>query len=133
MARGAAQVRGRRYDSQQACPVARTLDLVGDRWTILILRDLAFGHRRFVDLQTSLAGIAPNLLTARLKGLEAGGMVRRVAYSEHPPRARYELTDLGRDFIPTLRALADFGSRNLARPDGTPRGMADRATPLEEP
>ncbi len=133
MARGAAQVRGRRYDSQQACPVARTLDLVGDRWTILILRDLAFGHRRFVDLQRSLAGIAPNLLTARLKGLEAGGMVRRVAYSERPPRARYELTDLGRDFIPTLRALADFGSRNLARPDGTARGMADRPTPLEQP
>jgi DNA-binding HxlR family transcriptional regulator len=133
VARGATQVGGRRYDSQQTCPVARTLDVVGDRWTILILRDLAFGHRRFVDLQTSLAGIAPNLLTARLKGLEAAGMVRRVAYSERPPRARYELTDLGRDFIPTLRALADFGSRNLARPDGTARGMADRPTPLEQP
>jgi DNA-binding HxlR family transcriptional regulator len=60
-------------------------------------------------------------------------MVRRVAYSERPPRARYELTDLGRDFIPTLRALADFGNRNLARPAGTTPGMADGREPLQQP
>ena len=107
---------GRRYDSQQACPVARTLDLVGDRWTILILRDLAFGDRRFVDLQASLAGIAPNLLAARLRGLEADGLVGRVVYADRPPRARYALTERGRDFIPVLRALADFGRGVVASP-----------------
>ena len=133
MARAAAQVRGRRYDSQQACPVARTLDLVGDRWTILILRDLAFGDRRFVDLQTSLEGIAPNLLTARLKGLEAGGMVRRVAYSERPPRARYKLTDLGRD---SSRRCAPWPtSATATSPDQrhATRGMAGGSEPLEQP
>ena len=113
MAAPAGRERARRYDSQQACPVARTLDLVGDRWTILILRDLSFGSRRFVDLQASLAGIAPNLLTTRLRELEADEMVRRVTYSERPPRARYELTDRGRDFIPVLRSLAAVGTRHL--------------------
>jgi DNA-binding HxlR family transcriptional regulator len=109
----AGRERTRRYDSQQACPVARTLDLVGDRWTILILRDLSFGSRRFVDLQASLAGIAPNLLTTRLRELEADEMVHRVIYSDRPPRARYELTDRGRDFVPVLRSLAAFGTRHL--------------------
>src|SRR5262245_66247417 len=76
------------------CPVARTLDLIGERWTILILRDLLTkGPQRFQDLQDSLAGAAPNTLSARLKGLEDQGLIERKLYSEHPPRLEYHLTD----------------------------------------
>ena len=72
------------------CPVARTLDLIGERWTILLLRDLLLeGPRRFVDFQASLPGVAPNTLSARLKALEDNGLVQRALYSERPPRVEY--------------------------------------------
>lgn len=96
--------------AQKGCPVARTLDVIGERWTILILRDLLLkGGRRFQDLQDSLAGVAPNTLSARLKDLEAGGIIERKLYSEHPPRLEYRLTDKGRTLGPVLKALRDWG------------------------
>jgi DNA-binding HxlR family transcriptional regulator len=96
------------YD--QHCPVARALDVIGERWTLLILRDL-FRHpsRRFQDLRESLAGIAPNTLSARLKSLEADGIIERRFYAEHPPRADYQLTDKGRTLGPVLRVLHRWG------------------------
>jgi DNA-binding HxlR family transcriptional regulator len=95
------------------CPVARTLDLIGERWTILILRDLILeGPRRFQDLQDSLAGLAPNTLSARLKDLEANGLVVRKQYSEHPPRLEYHLTDKGRSLGPVLKAMREWGQRH---------------------
>jgi DNA-binding HxlR family transcriptional regulator len=78
------------------CPIARTLDIVGERWTLLIVRDLLSGTKRFQDFQERLPGMAPNVLSARLKTLEAHGLVRRDFYSDHPPRASYTLTDRGR-------------------------------------
>ena len=84
---------GKRYDIED-CPVARTLDLIGERWTILLLRDLLLhGARRFQDFQTSLPGVAPNTLSARLKAMEDNGLVRRELYNERPPRLEYVLTD----------------------------------------
>jgi DNA-binding HxlR family transcriptional regulator len=83
---------------QEHCPVARTLDIVGDRWTMLVLRDLSLGKTRFSQLEESLRGISPNLLADRLKRLEARGMVERRFYSQHPPRAEYLLTEKGRAF-----------------------------------
>jgi DNA-binding HxlR family transcriptional regulator len=98
---------------QRSCPVAKTLDLIGERWTLLILRDLFLhGPRRFQDFQESLAGLAPNTLSARLKDLEASGLVERKLYSEHPPRLEYHLTGKGRSLGPVLRALRDWGKRN---------------------
>jgi DNA-binding HxlR family transcriptional regulator len=98
---------------QKNCPVARTLDLVGERWTILILRDLFLkGPRRFQDFQDSLAGVAPNTLSARLKGLEAAGFVERKAYREHPPRLEYRLTPKGKSFGPVMQALREWGLRH---------------------
>jgi len=98
---------------QKSCPVARTLDVVGERWTILILRDLFLkGPRRFQDFQESLAGVAPNTLSARLKDLEAAGFIERKVYSEHPPRLEYHLTERGKSFGPVLRALREWGLRN---------------------
>ena len=95
------------------CPVARTLDLIGERWTILILRDLLLeGPRRYQDFQESLAGVAPNTLSARLQELEAHGLVERKLYSERPPRLEYHLTDKGRSLGPVMKALREWGRRN---------------------
>lgn len=94
------------------CPIARSLNVVGERWTILILRDLfATGRCRFQDLIESLDGIAPNTLSARLKSLEEHGVVVREFYDEHPPRAEYVLTKKGRKLGPVLKALRDWGNQ----------------------
>ena len=103
----------RRYG--QACPVAKSLEVVGERWTLLIIRDLLRGHGKFQDLQTSLKGIAPNLLSERLKLMEEQGLVTREFYSEHPPRAEYHLTDKGRELGVVVGALAQWGSRHVYR------------------
>ncbi len=98
----------------EGCPVARTLDLIGERWTILLLRDLLLrGPRRFQDFQASLEGVAPNTLSARLKALEDNGFVRRELYNERPPRLQYVLTDKGKSLGPVVRAMRDWGSKHL--------------------
>jgi DNA-binding HxlR family transcriptional regulator len=95
------------------CPVARALDIVGDRWTFLILRDLLLdGSRRFHDLQQSLEGISPNTLSQRLKALLENGVIERHFYEEHPPRAEYLLTTKGRSLGPVLKALKEWGEEN---------------------
>jgi len=98
---------------QQKCPVAKTLDLIGERWTILILRDLFLhGSRRYQDFQDSLAGAAPNTLSARLKTMEAEGLIARRLYSEHPPRLEYHLTEKGKSLRPVLKALREWGQQH---------------------
>jgi DNA-binding HxlR family transcriptional regulator len=99
---------------QKQCPVARTLDMIGERWTILILRDLFLhGARRYQDFQESLTGLAPNTLSGRLKSLEGHGLIERKLYSEHPPRLEYHLTEKGRSLGPIVKALRDWGRKNL--------------------
>ena len=88
----------------EECPVARGLSVVGDRWTLLILRDCFTGIRRFDDFQKSL-GITRHVLAARLKALEESGVLVRVRYRERPPRYEYRLTDKGEALRPVLRAL----------------------------
>jgi|SRR4029453_17833374 DNA-binding HxlR family transcriptional regulator len=98
------------YD-QNHCPVAKTLDVIGERWTLLILRDLFLkGPRRFQDFQDSLK-VAPNILSGRLKNLEASGLIVRRAYSDHPPRLEYQLTAKGQNLGPVLKALKRWGER----------------------
>jgi DNA-binding HxlR family transcriptional regulator len=95
---------------QEDCLIARTLDIIGERWTILVLRDLFLqGPRRFQDLQESLAGVAPNTLSARLKTMEAYGLIAGRLYSEHPPRLEYYLTEKGKSLGPVLKALREWG------------------------
>lgn len=102
------------------CPVAHALNVVGDRWTLLILRDLLCDDVcRFQELLASLSGIAPNTLSARLKTLEEHGIVERRFYSEHPPRAEYALTTKGKELGPIMRELYKFGSRYGATPTTT--------------
>ena len=100
------------YD--QACPVAKALELVGDRWTLLIVRDLLNEEtRRFQDFQQSLKGIAPAILSDRLKLMEEHGLVTRRFYSDHPPRAEYILTDKGKELGLVVGALATWGSQHV--------------------
>jgi DNA-binding HxlR family transcriptional regulator len=99
------------YD--QACPVAKALEVIGDRWTLLIVRDLLGGIGRFQDFQASLKGIAPTVLSDRLKLMEEYGLVERRFYSDHPPRAEYLLTDKGKELAMVVGALAAWGSRHL--------------------
>lgn len=101
----------KRYN--QSCPVAKTLELIGDRWTLLVVRDLLPGARRFQDLQASLPGIAPNILSTRLKLMEAHGLIARRFYSDHPPRAEYALTQKGRELAMVVGALAAWGGRHV--------------------
>lgn len=92
------------------CPIARSLDVVGEWWSILILRDAFRGVRRFDDFQESL-GIARNMLSRRLKRLVDAGLLETRPYSARPPRHEYRLTDKGRDFYPVLMTLMDWGNR----------------------
>lgn len=100
----------------QYCPVAKSLDVVGDRWTLLIVRDLMRGKQRFKDLQDSLSGIAPNLLSDRLKKLEEAGLVVRTFFKQLPPKVEYTLTDQGKALEAVLASLARFGMANLMQP-----------------
>lgn len=104
------------HSYHQYCPVAHALDLIGDRWVLLIIRDLLVGPKRFVDLQSGLPGIGTNILTARLKGLEHNGIVTR--HFLPPPAASnvYGLTEYGRQLEAPLTALAQWGGRTLGAP-----------------
>ena len=97
----------------QYCPIAAGLDVVGDRWTLLICRELAQGDRRYTDLRNALDGIAPNLLSDRLRALQEEGLVTTAELPPPAARTVYRLTDDGRSVIPVLRAMARFGVRYL--------------------
>jgi DNA-binding HxlR family transcriptional regulator len=107
----------RTYESQN-CSIARTLEVIGERWTPLILRDAVRGTTRFEDFQSRL-GIARNVLSARLVRLCDEGILERHRYQERPPRDEYRLTAKGRDLDPVLLALLRWGDRHAA-PDGPP-------------
>jgi DNA-binding HxlR family transcriptional regulator len=101
----------RRKPPPAATPLADALARVGDRWTLLLVASLLDGPRRFNELQEELGGIAPNVLSARLKALTEQALVVAEPYSERPPRFAYELTEAGRELAGALRLLADWGAR----------------------
>jgi DNA-binding HxlR family transcriptional regulator len=109
----------------QECSVARALEVVGERWTILILRDAFLGVRRFDDFQRSL-GVARNVLTTRLQRLVDAGVLERRRYQERPERFEYRLTEMGLDLWPAVVALMRFGDRHLSGPDGPPTRLEHR-------
>jgi DNA-binding HxlR family transcriptional regulator len=108
------------------CPIARSLERVGEWWSILILRDALHGLTRFDQFQKSL-DIAPNMLTRRLNALVKAGLLERRRYSERPPRYEYLLTQGGRDFRPVLLALLAWGNKHFT-PEGASVLLADNAT-----
>ncbi|MGQ9366784.1 winged helix-turn-helix transcriptional regulator [Azospirillum sp. ST 5-10] len=109
-----------------ACPVARSLDRVGEWWSILILRDALRGMRRFDEFQASL-GIAPNMLSRRLSALVENGLLERRPYSARPPRFEYVPTAAGRDFLPVVAALLAWGNAHWA-PEGPAVTLVDVET-----
>ena len=109
------------------CSLANTLNLIGEWWTILILREAFYGSRRFEDFQQHL-GIARNILTARLRKLCENGILERIPVKEGAKRHEYKLTSMGRDLYPTLVTLTQWGDRWLHQADGVPMRFLDRAT-----
>jgi DNA-binding HxlR family transcriptional regulator len=106
----------RKSFDKMPCPIARSLERVGEWWSMLIMRDALHGLRRFDEFRSSL-GIAPNMLARRLTALVEAGMLERRRYSEHPPRDEYVPTARGRDFRPVLLSLLAWGNRHFA-PEG---------------
>ena len=100
-----------------ACPVETTLTLIGDKWKVLILRDLLPGRKRFGELKKSIGNVSQKVLTAQLRDMENSGLINRTVYPEVPPRVEYSLTELGQSLKPILDALRawgeDYKSRNL--------------------
>ena len=112
------------------CPIARSLERVGEWWSILILRDALHGYTRFEEFRESL-GVAPNILTTRLAALVESGFLEKRQYSAHPPRYEYHLTQSGRDLLPVLEALLVWGRRHAVSRDD-PDLKRRRWAPLEE-
>jgi DNA-binding HxlR family transcriptional regulator len=116
----------RKSFGDMACPIARSLERVGEWWSMLILRDALAGMTRFEQFRESL-GIAPGMLTRRLDALVAAGLLERQRYSAHPPRDEYHLTERGRDFRSVLVAMLAWGNRHFA-PEGASVVIVDAAT-----
>ncbi|HEX8104794.1 MAG TPA: helix-turn-helix domain-containing protein [Solirubrobacteraceae bacterium] len=106
-------------DRPDTCSLARAMELLGERWTFLILREAFWGVRRFSELQRNL-GIARNILSSRLQTLVSAGILERRKYRDEPERFEYRLTEMGRDLYPAVVALMRWGDRHLAGEHGAP-------------
>ena len=98
-----------------ACPVETTLMLIGDKWKILILRDLLTGTKRFGELKKSIGHVSQKVLTAQLRDMKANGLVHRKVYAEVPPRVEYSLTELGQSLKPITDAMGAWGEKYQAK------------------
>ncbi len=101
--------------SDEFCPVAEAAKLLGDKWLLMILRDLAAGPRRFKALEHTVTGISPSILAARLRDLEHEKIVTRTSFNEIPPRVEYALSEKGHDAITVIEALRAYGEKWLVR------------------
>jgi DNA-binding HxlR family transcriptional regulator len=118
------------------CPIASSLDLIGDRWTLVLIRDLYFGATRYNDFLSSPEGIPSNLLAERLKTMEARGIVAKTPYQNRPTRYEYRLTAMGLALYPVMKALSQWGlewlpERKAVLPEGVPwvrRVQAERGS-----
>ncbi len=98
---------------EETCPVARTAAVIGSKWTLLVIRDLATGTKRFNELEKSLAGISAKTLSERLRSLEQERILSRRAYAEIPPRVEYSLTEKGRALLSLIESMREYGERWL--------------------
>ena len=107
--------------SNATCPVCRTAEVISGKWTLLVIRDLADGSRRFCELERSLEGISPRTLSLRLRALEEQGVVERHTFPEVPPRVEYALTDKGKALVPLIEDMRNYGRRWLPAERGSAR------------
>ena len=98
-----------------ACPVETTLTLIGDKWKVLILRDLMTGTKRFGELKKSVGNVSQKVLTAQLRDMEENGLIDRRVYAEVPPRVEYSLTELGKSLKPILDSMQNWGEQYKSR------------------
>jgi DNA-binding HxlR family transcriptional regulator len=117
-------VLNREYD--QVCSIARTLEVLGERWTLLVIRDVFNGRRRFDQIQENL-GVARNVLSTRLALLVDEGILEKRAYQERPPRYEYFLTEKGLDLWPVMISMLHWGDTHLAEPEGPPMVIRHKA------
>ena len=113
------------------CPVCACAEIISGKWTLLVIRDLADGSRRFCELERSLEGISPRTLSLRLRSLEEQGVVERHTYPEVPPRVEYALTDKGRDLAPLIEDMREYGRRWLCLDDGGKASIVEETGPAE--
>ena len=113
----------------EECAVACTADIIGAKWTAVLVHDLSEGARRFSDLERALPGISPRTLSERLRALEQEGIVRRTSYAESPPRVEYQLTDKGAALLPIIEAMRRFGRDWLVPEHDHSGGAATTAEP----
>ena len=106
------------------CPVCRTAEIISGKWTLILIRDLAAGSRRFCELERSLEGISPRTLSLRLRALEEHGIVERHTYPEVPPRVEYALTEKGKALVPLIEDMRSYGKRWLFSGRTAERGRA---------
>lgn len=104
----------KKIDELPACPVETTLMLIGDKWKVLILRDLMPGTKRFGELKKSIGSVSQKVLTAQLRDMEEKGLITRTVYAEVPPRVEYSLTELGQSLKPILDAMQAWGTEYKA-------------------
>jgi DNA-binding HxlR family transcriptional regulator len=98
---------------RSACPVTNSLEIIGDKWTLVVIRDLFFGKKTYSDFQASPEGIPTNILAERLKRLECSGIIEKIPYQSKPVRYEYRLTDKGQDLRGVLKALKDWGLKHI--------------------
>jgi len=102
-----------KHFQEAVCPVARTAEIISGKWTLLIIRDLASGVKRFNQLERSLHGISPKTLSERLRSLEEEGIVLRQTFAEVPPRVEYTLTEKGHDLVQVIESMRTYGKQWL--------------------
>lgn len=102
------------FTTRSGCPIAATLDLVGDKWSLVIVRDMLIGKRRYGEFLASPEGITTNILADRLKRMEEHGLISKEPYQDHPPRYDYALTPSGVSLLPVLQAMCRWGNRNIS-------------------
>lgn len=110
---GKKEKRSKLPGQRSRCPIAGTLDILGDRWTLLVVRDLLLGKKRFGEFRQSPEGIPSNILSDRIKRLEEAGLITSLLYSKHPPRSEYLLTPKGEELRPVMRAILEWAAKHL--------------------
>lgn len=103
------------FHKRSNCPIANTLDIVGDKWSLIIIRDMLNGKKRYGEFQDSPEGIPTNILASRLRQMTALGLVAKMPYQKHPPRFEYSLTKKGRALIPVVQEICRFGNAHIPK------------------
>ncbi|HEX5545360.1 MAG TPA: helix-turn-helix domain-containing protein [Nitrospira sp.] len=117
---------------RSSCPITNVLDLLGDKWTLLVIRDLVLGKRRYQEFLSSPEEMASNILAERLKRLQAGGLIRRRTYQRHPIRYEYVLTQKGKTLEPILEAIVAWGKKQYPGTERFPRVERSNGNPKRE-